>query len=632
VTAVGAGEPRRAAAYVVYIATALHLGLLVYFFPFRIFGLKLPIYEYDYALHAYQVDRALRAFEAYGRLWSYDPFVLAGQPAGAVEDLTSKSLEAFVIGAHALGISPWTAFDAYVLLVHVALLPASWAAARLFGLDRTSSAVAVLLCVLAWYADSFLHWSWYIGMISWAAASYMVVLVVALGYRAMRDHRAGAYVALALTAALVTLVHPFAVLTLLLPLLALYARAFRRLSPWEHAALFGAAALAAATTLVWLGPALAFHHYIGPVDEFLRPTASYALTDWLGLLRDLAMTGEPVRTAWRSGLFALAALGIVSLYRARDDRALPLALLVAASVAMAYLSGYSSVLRNTQPYRHLAPATLAAALVAAFVVVKLVREHQPFHPDLRAALFIAALATAPGLVRDLVGYLPALLPRRDAMAAPFRAGPGASGSSDERPPPFMGHAPPSPEYERVASAVRAITANAGRVVALDWVLGEYLATFDVPTLGGIAERNVPHVAAHPMRHDLTRANDADDPVARYLAEYAVAAVVTKGDAPAFDARPDLLDLTTVVGPFRIYRVRHASSYVAEGSGRVEQQLNSLRVMDARGKNVILRFHFMETLRCRPNCSVTRAAADRDPVGFVAVKEPPSTFEIYNAYQ
>lgn len=627
----GEGEWRRPAQYVLSIATALHLGLLAYFFPFGILGKNLPIFEYDYALHAYQVDRALRAFTTHGRLWSYDPFVLAGQPAGAVEDLTSKSLEAFVIGAHALGVAPWTAFDVYVLSVHLALLPAAWAAARLLGFDRTSSAVAVLLWVIAWYADSFLHWCWYIGMISWAAASYLVVLAVALGYRALRDHRPGAYAALGLTTAVVTLVHPFSVLTLLIPLAVLYARAFRRLASWEHAALLGSAALAAATTLVWIGPALAFRHYIGPVNEFLWPTLSYALTDWLGLLRDLAMTGEPVRTAWRAAFFVLAALGLVALHRGRDDRALPLGVLVAAPVALAYLCGYSSALRQTQPYRHIAPATLAAALVAALVVVKLVREHRRHRPELRAALFVAAFASAPQLVRDLVGYLPALLPGREPTA-PFRPGPGASGSSDERPPPFMGHAPPPPEYQRVASAVRAITADTGRVVVLDWVLGEYLATFDVPTLGGIAERNVPHAAAHPMRHDLTKKSDDDDAIARYLDEYAVGAVVTKGDAPAFDGRPDLLDLTTRVGPFRVYRVRQASSYVAEGSGRVEQQLNSLRVTDARGKAVVLRFHFMETLRCRPNCTVTPAAADRDPVGFIAVNAPPSSFEIYNAYE
>ncbi|HVW29329.1 MAG TPA: hypothetical protein VHC69_28375 [Polyangiaceae bacterium] len=631
-TTAGDEEPRPAR-YIVALAAALHLGFLAYFLPFRIWKSRLPVLEYDYALHAYQVDRALRAFEAHRHLWSYDPFVLAGQPAGAVEDLTSKSLEAFVIGAHAVGIAPWTAFDVYVLLVHLAVLPSAWAAARLFGLDRTSSAVTMLFWVLAWWADSFLHWCWYIGMISWAAASYLVVLVVALCHRALRDHRARTYAALALAAALVTLVHPFAVLTLVAPLLVLYGRAFRRLASWEHAALFGAAGLALATTLVWIGPALAFRHYIGPIDAFLWPTASYALTDWLGLLRDLAMTGEPVRTAWRSAFFVLAALGVVALGRARDDRALPFALLIGASVALAYLSGYSSLLRQTQPYRHIAPATLTAALVAALVVVRLVRAHERFGPEVRAALLVAALASAPALARDLVGYLPGLLPHREPSRATFRPGPGEFGSSDERAPPFMGHTTPSPDYERVASAVRAIVANTGRVAAVDWVLGEYLATFgNVPTLGGIAERNVPHVAAHPLRHDLTKANDTDDPVARYLDEYAVSAVVTKGDTPLFDTRSDLLDLTTVVGPFRVYRVRRAASYFSEGAGHVaEQGLNFIRVTDARGEAVVLRFHFMETLRCRPNCTVTRAAADRDSVGFVAVHDPPSTFEIYNAY-
>jgi len=623
----------RAPRHVVALAVALHAVLLAYFFPPRLLSAKRPILEYDYALHAYQVDRALSAFLAHGKLWSYDPFVLAGQPAGAVEDLTSKSLEAFVIGAHALGVSPWVAFDAYVLAVHAALLPAAWASARLFGLDRLSSSLTVLFWVLLWHFDSFSHWCWYIGMISWAAASYVIVLVVALAYRALRDHRGRHYVGLGAAAAFVTFVHPFAVLTLAVPLGALYARALQRLARWEHAAIAGSVLVAAATTLTWLGPALRFRSYIGPVDAFLWPSASYALTDSLGLLRDLAMTGEPVRTALRTAAFVVAAAGLLEMRRARDDRALPLALLVVTSVLFAYLSGYSTLFRQTQPYRHIAPGMLGAALVAAAVVAPLARARDRLRPEARVALAVALLATAPELVRTAVSYLPAVLPRRAHARTAFRPGPYASGSSEERDPVFMGHSPPPDDYARVAMLVSSIARDEGRVVTVDWVLGEYLATFArVPTLGGIAERNVPHAAAHPMRHDLTPAGPGDDPIARYLDEYAVAAVVTKNDAPAFDSRHDLLENIGTVGPFRVYRARRQPSYFAAGSGHiVEQRLNSIRVANAGSDAVVLRFHFMETLRCRPGCEVRRATADRDPVGFIGVANPPATFEIYNTY-
>ncbi|HEX4338978.1 MAG TPA: hypothetical protein VH062_23890 [Polyangiaceae bacterium] len=623
----------RAPRNVVALAAALHAVLLGYFFPFRLFASKLPVLEYDYALHAYQVDRALTAFESHHRLWSYDPLMLAGQPAGVVEDLTSKSLEAFVIGAHALGVSPWVAFDAYVLLVHVGLLPAAWFAARLFGLDRLAAAWTVLFWVLCWHFDSFSHWCWYIGMISWALASYLVVLVVAVFHRALTDHRPRLYAGVAALGALAVFVHPFAVLTLAVPLAALYASAFRRLAAWEHCALAVTGALAASTSLVWLGPALRFRHYIGPVDAFLWPSASYALSDWLGLLRDLAMTGEPVRTSLRTALFVLAAAGLLELRRRRDARVLPLSALIIVSVALAYLSGYSSLLRQTQPYRHIAPATLTAALVAAGTVTELFRARAPLNQGARTALVLAALAAVPELARTAAGYLPALLPTHEHARTAFRPGPFASGSSEEREPLFMGHSPPPEEYARVARSVSAITGDHGRVASLDWVLGEYLATFaHLATLGGIAERNVPHVAAHPLRHDLSAHVFGEDPVSAYLFEYAVAAVVTRNDAPAFDTRIDLLEKVESVGPFSVYRVRSPSSYVSEGRGRlIAQESNSLRVEAASETPLVLRFHFMESLKCRPDCAIFRAPAERDPVGFIGVRNAPRAFEIYNAY-
>jgi hypothetical protein len=631
----GAAEgSRRATIGVLLSAAGLHAALLVYFFPWRLFASKLPVFEYDYALHAYQVDRALAAFESHGKLWSYDPLVLSGQPAGAIEDLTSKSLEAFVIAAHALGANPWIAFDTYVLLVHLGLVPVAWAAARLFGFDRLSSAVAVLFWVLVWHFDSFSHWCWYIGMISWALASYLTVLVVALLYRALRERTPASYAALAAAAAIVTFVHPFAVLTLVVPAAASYVSSFRRLRPMDHTALVASAIMAGSTALVWIGPAVKFRHYIGPVDAFLWPTASYALFDWLELLKDLAMTGEPVRTAFRSVFFVLAAVALLRLRRARDDRLWPLALLIGFAIAQAYLSGYSNVLRQTQPYRHIAPATLAAALLAAWLVVELGRTPgQRFSRDTRTALAFAALAALPPFVRTVSGYVPALLPGREYHRTAFRPGPGVEGSSAERDPPFMGHGPPPAEYARIGEVVTALAGDRGRVATFDWVLGEYLATFaKVPTLGGIAERNVPHVAAHPMRHDFTPASSGDDPVARYLSEYAVAVVVTQGDAKAFDERADLLEQVTAIGRFRVYRSRGTVSYFASGHGRVvEQRPNLIRVADAGGSEIVLRFHFMETLRCRPDCRVSRALADRDSVGFIRIENPPSAFEIYNAY-
>jgi hypothetical protein len=614
-------------------AALFHLSLLAYFTPRKLPLSGAPFHTFDYALHAYQVDRALTAFRATARLWSYDPFTLAGQPAGAVEDLTSKSLELFVIALSRLGANPWVAFNGYVLLVHLAMPFVAWKTARLFDLSRLASALTVLFWVILWYFDSLLHWFWYVGMISWSAASYLGVLVVGLMYRAVAQRKPATYVALGLTAALVTLVHPFAVLTLMAPLAALYARSFRNFRPWEHAALAAGVVGAFATTLVWIGPAIRFRHYIGPVDAFLWPTFSYIVFDWLDLLKDVLMTGQPVRTAFRSLAFGLAVVGLLRFRKARDPRTLPLVLVSFGSLALAYTSSYSSVLRQTQPYRHVGPATLAAALVAAAVMESLLAKQGAKNLDRneRAALALALVLAVPALARTVVGFLPTVLPGGASPHKVLRASTAPGMGNLELPPTVLGHDGPDADYVAIGRYLERTVGQTGRVVAFDWVLGEYLATFTrVPILGGIPQRNIPHAAAHPLRLDLRPEYPGDDPIRRYLEQYAVAAVVLHGAETPWDVRRDLLEPRPGFGEYRVYRVRAAPSYFERGAGRItEQRLNSIRVSEAAGPDLILRFHWLETLRCRPNCAVERAEAHRDGGGFIRVRTPPSTFEIYN---
>jgi hypothetical protein len=620
---------------VLAVAATLHLALLAYYTPLRAVFSNTPFHTYDYALHVYQVDRAARAFEGFGHLWSYDPFLLAGQPAGAVEDLTSKSLELFVIAARALGVRTWVAFDAYVLLVELGLPFVGYAAARLFDLSKRTASFVVLGWVLLWYFDSLLHWCWYVGMISWGAASYLIVLVVALLYRALRDHRPWAYASTGVVAALVTLIHPFAALTLVLPLGALYTRGFRRLRVWEHLALAFGTACAAATTLVWIGPALKFRHYIGTVDAFLWPTLPYVFFDWLDLLKDVLMTGQPVHTALRSVTLLLALGACARLARSRDDRFLPLVTLVFGSFALAYLSGYSSALRQTQPYRHVGPAVLAAALPAGAVLEHVFSRERvaALSRSARISLLLAALLAVPVLARTALGYLPTAIPARQAPRTALRPGPRAWLDNRELELVKLGLAGPERDYVDVGSYLDAhFTAASGRVAAFDWVLGEYLPVFTrLPALGGIPQRNIPHVAAHPLRFDFTPTATEPDPFRRYLRDYAVAAVVTTGVPGPVDFRRDLLEPMRAFGELRVYRVQEPSGYVAEGHARVTSQgLNSIRVADAE-RDVVLRFHFLETLRCRPRCRVERASAFRDAAGFLRVKSESDSFEIFNDY-
>ena len=67
---------------------------------------------------------------------------------------------------------------------------------------------------------------------------------------------------------------------------------------------------------------------------------------------------------------------------------------------------------------------------------------------------------------------------------------------------------------------------------------------------------------------------------------------------------------------------------------VATSLGALRGVTATDPNrdVVLRYHWMETLRCSPDCTIVREPVEGDRVGFMRVPAPhPRDFVIENSY-
>jgi hypothetical protein len=301
---------------------------------------------------------------------------------------------------------------------------------------------------------------------------------------------------------------------------------------------------------------------------------------------------------------------------------------------LAYVSDFLWALRQTQPYRQIAPAALASAILLAQWVETAVRRDAPaWSPSTRLLVGLGIVLVTPRFVQTVLQFMPTFLPVRTVHAKPeaprsLRELP----QDQEIPLPVLGHAGASVIYERLREHL-VERRSRGRVVCLDWALGEYLATFgDLPILGGIPQRNVPHVDAHPLRHDFSPHGPEGDPLAEYVRTYAVGAVVLNGPLGPLDARSDLWRLEATFGDQRVYRTIAEPSYVALGHATVEtQSLNLIRVADAHGETLVLRFHWMETLECSPGCRVRRFETPRDRIGLIRIDSPPPRFEIRNAY-
>ena len=194
------------------------------------------------------------------------------------------------------------------------------------------------------------------------------------------------------------------------------------------------------------------------------------------------------------------------------------------------------------------------------------------------------------------------------------------------------HAPIPAEGRGLASFVNAHDDGSGRWLVEWWMYGERLAwATNAQILGGFRELNMGQSDAnwfrrHPKGGSLDRAE-----LAQYLERYNVKWVVMSTSLPEIESRTDLLELHTAAFGCRIYRTKIASSFLEGGGpGEVRATLDHLFVRGSRGGDLVLRYHYLETLRCRPNCTVYRAEIPGDRVGFVGVRGAPADFEVWSS--
>ena len=630
---------KRRSRFALFALVGLHYAMVLHFLPPDVIFKKTPIYDIDYSLHYYQVDRAVKAFRSTGKLWGYDPRVLAGHPAGAIEDVSFKAVELFVIALRAMRVHPAVAYNLFIFLVHLLMPFAALFAARLFRLDHWQRVTLLGIWIVLWTFDSFVHWVWYCGMISWALASYLGVLLIGFALRATEDRRPRHFIGLGLLASFLALHHPFIALSVAVPIGGIYLRAAKSLSrrQWLASGLCLAASIA--TALIWLVPAWKMRHYMLTEETFLRPGLDYLLWDFLDLTRDADQVGPLSRTGFRFLCLAAAAVGLWQWRKSSDRRLLPFVLLAATALFFAYGGAYISLSRVTQPYRHIVPMILGLAIPAAVYLTGALRGAtlRGLSRPAKLMLLVLLVFAVPRLARTVLIYFPV----NDALkSSKFKSKNSSfrqAGYFSTPSYPMRSHGPPNYTPELV-EWLNANIYNSGRIVVQDYMLGEYLAaTTKLPILGGLVQRSFHHGDAHLFRIN-REGHLPGNELKRYFERYAVRFVVMTKIHRRLEWRRDLLAFRGVIGGVRIYETKINPSYFQRGRGIViSQKFNSIEAIltpDDDGKlshDVILRFHWMEGLACRPNCRVERQPVNDDRVGFIRIPHAPPRFTIYNSY-
>jgi len=619
------------------VVAALHLGLVLHFVsPSLVLGPE-PIVGLDYDTHYEQTLRAVEAYRTSGRVWSYDPHLLAGQPSGAIFDADNKLIEVFAIALDSVGVPTHRAFNLLILLAHLLVPLVTYASARLFSLERPAAVGAAWLASMLWFFDALAHWCFYVGMIAWGSAAYAVLLPLALMYRFSQTRRLRVLAALFPVMVVVHHLHPYAFVVLVVPMTLLYVRARRALRWQHHAALWGVAVGVLLLNSWWLVPAIQLWHYILDSGFYMDATPAYLLYDYFGLLKEPDIHGViAMRTGFRFLTFGAAALGLWGWRRARDERFAPLAAGLGVLLFIAYFGRWVTPLRQLQPYRFVLPAMYLAIIPAVGWLLTTTRTLMTRRPAAPALGLLALLAFVglPRLARDVLYFMPTWVPRhtRPLPAPPPDINGGTGFGNIWWPVPFDFRNRPMNAADRFAiEAVRDNDDGSGRWLVQWWVHGERLAwATDAQVLGGFREINLAHSDANLFRTFPEGMSPQSGQLERYLERYNVQWLVVAIPTPWLEVRRDLLELVAHGFGQRVYRTRIEPSWFMDGGpGRVTAKVDRLSIEGSAGGSLVLKYHFLETLVCRPGCELYRAEVEGDRVGFIGIRNAPSDFEIIN---
>jgi hypothetical protein len=298
---------------------------------------------------------------------------------------------------------------------------------------------------------------------------------------------------------------------------------------------------------------------------------------------------------------------------------------------LAYVGG-TTPLSQVQPYRHVGPLGLLALLPAAALLETAWREGWTREWPRSARRSVAALLVPLVLwcSQDVLYFTARSLP----PPRPLPHGERVVFSA-------IGHIPPA-DYSYIdwtrddlAQWIRDHDDGQGRFLVEGWATGEQLTwNTDAQILGGFIWHNVLHSWANLFRRRPQGIVQRDE-FAQYVETYGVRWLVLstpRSMAPWWD-KNDLIELAVEIPPFRVFRIRPATHLLDPPQGHVQAATNVVRVTGTDpDTDVLLRYHWLPTLECRPGCRIVRQRVEHDPVGFFRVLAPhPADFEIHNAY-
>ena len=604
------------------------IALTMLFQPLQGIFNSAPLVDQDWGLHFHHLQSMEAFWREDRRLWGYNPLFMAGYPSNTIQDLSIKifELSALLLSSFALASIQW-----FKLLAFLAVASVPWlvyfTARNLWDGDDfkiLAPPMAALFGTAYWW-NSLPREMFFYGMIGFPAACYLALWGVSLLYR-MAQNSAGWSPALFGWLVFAAVFPSFHVQTavILFPLLAallvVQSELFQsRFIYW----LLAGAALSLVVNLPWLVPALSHLKddvSLGIVEElsiFVSGDPLMFLKDYIGAQNYWSFRSTWAEKGLRLALLALGVVGVLQLLR-NEQRSLGVMLAagVAALFTISYFGSLLPVLKAWQPLRFKVAYDLLLALAAAYTVTTWARSRNS--------------VSAPVIILALV-----------FGGAAFLFNLAATESQGKMRLRTLVRA----EINGIVDWIKAESPANGRVLFEEsgdetgFVYdGMYLSSFAAhwagrEFIGGpINLYNDRHhfAAFHSgklFKREIHRLGD--DEIRNYFRLYNIGAVVTFHPASIqrLQSVAGLVSLDRRIGPVHLMKVNQPLSWFFQGDGIVEAALGRLKLTDVKGREIILKYHWVEGLKSVPPAKMSSVTMLDDPIPFIKVVDPPAAFTL-----
>ncbi len=594
-----------------------------------------PVYDDDYAMHLYHCLSAKETLLSFGKTWGYDPFLLAGYPAGILFAADNKAWE-LLFYVLTFFISDGYAFNFYIILFFLAYPFLVYGAAKNFDLSEKEALISIVFSILVFYlttAIDFVSW----GMISFVFASYFAIYVFSVFYKWLSTSRIKYYLILLIIAPLLMLMHLISPVLVLIPSLIMYLLFIRKLEFKQHFMLFALLALVLFLNSFWLLPIAEFYHqmtyyiYMGdftPLQSYslLGPIKVYLLQYMLFPFRPSA---ELNNTFIASILLLFAAAGFYITIKQQNKNRLYFSIL-SGILFLFFISYYGSrveFFEKLQPMRFLIPLNIFLIIPASrglYYFVQKIIDGKSFKFKMFIVCFSFVVIAVPVLKQLKTIY-------REKV---YRLSCSFPETIDD-----------------VFEWVKTNTDNKGRILLEDsefdsghqyygthlpalfphYTQREYLsgprpyppfyqgvASF---TSGTLFNREIESFSLKELED--------------YCDLYNIKWVICWSEETIkhFEKYPSFFINKTVINKFYMYEIKREASFFLKGSGEVKSEVNRLQLnnVEAEEGEIIIKYHWMNNFKTNPPLQIEEFPVLENPLGFIKVLNPPSSFEILLDY-